>query len=288
MDLLVGERNGYVWLYLNSGSATNPVLTAAGRLQANSSFIDVGENSCLVVADWNNDGKKDLIIGNQDNQTRIFLNGGTNSSPTFSNYSVVSNISYYRGSPEIADLNGDGKKDLIVGDNNGYVNFHANIGTDDSPSFASFGGVRLKNHKGEEIKVYYGAHIELTDWDANGSLDLLVGDFYGYVELFINTSAGSNFENPITEIPVDFSLSQNYPNPFNARTTINYKIPKPGIFNLSVFNETGQFVKTLVNNYHVAGEYSIEWDASEVTSGIYFYQITSAKFSEVKRCLLLK
>lgn len=275
-------------MYLNNGSAISPVLAAKGRLQANSSILDVGENSCLVVSDWNNDGKKDLIIGNQDIQIRVFLNTGTNSSPTFGNYSVVSNVSYYRGSPEIADLNGDGKKNLIVGDNDGYVYYHQNIGRDAAPSFASGGGVRLKTQAGSNIKVDYGAHIDLADWDANGSLDLLVGDFYGYVELYLNTAAGSNVEIPAIENPVYFSLEQNYPNPFNSRTMITYKISKPGNFNLSVFNETGRLVKTAVNGYLLAGEYSIEWSASEVSSGIYFYQITSGKFSEVKKCLLLK
>ncbi len=267
---------------------TKPLLSASGRLQANSSILDVGYNSCLTVSDWNNDGKKDLIIGNQDYQIRVFLNTGTNSSPTFGTYSVISNVSYYRGSPKIADLNRDGKKDLIVGDNDGYVNFHSNVGTDNAPSFASGGGVRLKTQGGSDIKVYYGAHIDVTDWDANGSLDLLVGDYDGYVELFLNTAAGSNVGNPMPEVPVEFSLSQNYPNPFNALTAITYKISKPGDFKLSVFNGTGQLVQNLVSKYHSAGEYSIEWDASDEPSGIYFYQLASAHFSKTRKCLLLK
>lgn len=288
LDLLVGERNGYVWLFLNNGSTTIPTLTAAGRLTANSAIINVGTNSCPVIADWNNDKKKDLIIGNETGQIRVYLNTGTNSSPTFGSYSAVANVSYYRGSPEIVDLNGDGKKDLIVGDNAGYVYYHENIGGDASPAFASGGGVRLRTKDGSYIKVYSGAHIDAADWDADGNIDILVGDFYGYNEVFINTETGSNIKNPNADLPRDFSLSQNYPNPFNARTTISYKISKPQLVNLSVYNGRGQLVKTLVNESQPAGEYSIDWDASGIPSGIYIYQITAESFSDVKKCALLK
>ena len=68
---MVGDRSGYVWLYINSGNATNPTLTSAGRLKANGVGIDVGTNSCPVIVDWNNDSKKDLIVGNEDGQIRI-------------------------------------------------------------------------------------------------------------------------------------------------------------------------------------------------------------------------
>jgi hypothetical protein len=126
--------------------------------------------------------------------------------------------------PCVADWNGDGKKDLVVGDNDGYVYYHQNIGRDASPSFANGGGVRLKTQGGSNIKVYYGAHIDAADWDEDGSIDIFVGDYYGYNEVYINTEIGSNIANPTGELPVDFSVSQNYPNPFNAKTMINYKI----------------------------------------------------------------
>lgn len=194
----------------------------------------------------------------------------------------------YRGSPEICDLNGDGKKDLIVGDNDGNVNYHQNIGSDASPSFASGGGVRLKTQGGSSIKVYYGAHIDAADWDEDGSIDILVGDYYGYNEVFINTEAGSNITDPIGEISVDFSLSQNYPNPFNAKTMISYKIAKPGNVKLAIYNGAGQLVKMLVNESQTEGEYTIEWNASGIPSGVYFYRVSSGHFSDAKKCILLK
>ncbi len=91
-----------------------------------------------------------------------------------------------------------------------------------------------------------------------------------------------------TEIPATYSLSQNYPNPFNPATTINFSIPKAGNVSLKVFNVLGQEVKTLVNGYQQAGKYTVSFDASSLTSGVYFYSISSESFNQVKKMLLLK
>lgn len=293
LDLLVGDRNGYIWLYMNNGTATSPVLTAAGRITANGRIVDVGDNSCLVVADWNNDGKKDLIIGNQDSQILVYLNTGTNDSPTFGDNFVVANIAYYRGSPEIVDLNGDGKKDLIVGDNDGYVHYHENIGTDASPSFASGGDVLLKTQGGSEIKVYYGAHIDAADWNADGNIDILVGDYYGYNEVFINTKTGSNIENPAREKPSDCSLNQNYPNPFNPETEIRFKLTESRQVQLQIFNTLGREIRTLIRSKFSAGEHRIYWDGTDnngnpVPNGIYLYQLKAGDFNQSKKMSLLR
>jgi hypothetical protein len=89
-------------------------------------------------------------------------------------------------------------------------------------------------------------------------------------------------------IDADFVLSQNYPNPFNPTTTINYSVPKAGFVTLKVYDVLGKIVSTLVNANKPAGNYSVEFNASKLVSGIYFYRMTSGLFSETKKLLLLK
>ncbi len=92
----------------------------------------------------------------------------------------------------------------------------------------------------------------------------------------------------LTLIPSSFLLRQNYPNPFNASTTITYKIPLSTVVNLSIYNVAGNRVETLVNEHKNSGYYSVEWNASEFSSGLYFYQIEAGEYAETKKCLILK
>jgi hypothetical protein len=89
-------------------------------------------------------------------------------------------------------------------------------------------------------------------------------------------------------LPMEFALSQNYPNPFNPTTTIKYDLPIDAGVSLKVFNIIGQEVVTLVNEEQKAGYRSVEWNASNVASGVYFYRLDAGSFTNVKKLLLLK
>jgi len=91
--------------------------------------------------------------------------------------------------------------------------------------------------------------------------------------------------NPLPRI---YSLYQNYPNPFNPTTTIQYSIPVSAVVTIKVFDILGREVKTLINDYKTPGIYSAELDASMLSSGIYFYKMTSAHFTEVKKMVLVR
>lgn len=88
--------------------------------------------------------------------------------------------------------------------------------------------------------------------------------------------------------PLVFSLEQNYPNPFNPSTIIKYSIPQDGFVNLAVYNLLGEKVATLVNDVQKAGRYDVNFDASRLASGIYFYTIESANYKSVKKMMLIK
>jgi hypothetical protein len=91
-----------------------------------------------------------------------------------------------------------------------------------------------------------------------------------------------------TEIPNYYSLSQNYPNPFNPSTTIKYTLPVSENVKLSVYDITGREVAVLVNEYKTSGIYEVNFDASKLASGVYFYKIQAGEFTATKKMLLVK
>ncbi len=105
------------------------------------------------------------------------------------------------------------------------------------------------------------------------------------INLYSSVTAVDRAKN---EVVKTFSLSQNYPNPFNPTTTISYSIAKQGLVTLNVYNMLGQRVATLVDKLQNAGEYSVNFDASKLASGVYLYRIQSGNFSLTKKMILMK
>ena len=105
---------------------------------------------------------------------------------------------------------------------------------------------------------------------------------------FDGTFTYSNVVNVDANGVNEFKLNQNYPNPFNPSTNIEYSLPVSGNVSLVVYDNLGKEVARLVNENKVAGNYNVEFDASNLPSGIYFYKLTSGKFSETKKMILLK
>jgi hypothetical protein len=91
-----------------------------------------------------------------------------------------------------------------------------------------------------------------------------------------------------TGIPKEFSLEQNYPNPFNPTTKIQYGIPEESKVVLKIYNVLGQQVAQIINDIQPAGYYSVDFDASKLTSGIYLYKIEAKNFNSVKKMILVK
>ena len=85
-----------------------------------------------------------------------------------------------------------------------------------------------------------------------------------------------------------FELSQNYPNPFNPTTFIDYALPKSSFVTLKVYDILGREVKTLVNKQMPAGHFRVQFDGSNLASGVYFYRINTGDFIQTKKLILLK
>jgi hypothetical protein len=92
----------------------------------------------------------------------------------------------------------------------------------------------------------------------------------------------------IDDLPKDFYLSNNYPNPFNPTTRINYSLSKSVNVSLKVYDVLGREVRTLVQGAQNPGSYTVIFDASDLSSGVYFYRLEAGNYSETKQMLLMK
>ncbi|MCX8056085.1 MAG: SpaA isopeptide-forming pilin-related protein [Ignavibacteria bacterium] len=97
-----------------------------------------------------------------------------------------------------------------------------------------------------------------------------------------------NETNGNAELPKEFNLAQNYPNPFNPSTLIEYSVAKPERVTIKVYNVLGKEIATLVDEVKEPGVYSVRFDASQLSSGIYFYKLQSESYSAVRKMILQK
>lgn len=192
-DLLVGRADGTVQLFRNVGTDTAPIFNGGVLLEAGpagvKSPINVGYRATIALTDWDNDGARDLALGALDGKVRVYLNAGTNTEPDFLDATIVQDlvgdllVPSGRSSPALMDLDGDGRKDLLVGNTSGAILLYANRGSDTTPDFSTYEHVTAD---GVEIDLPGSPRSRpyITDWTDDGLPDLLVGAGDGRVHLF--------------------------------------------------------------------------------------------------------
>lgn len=197
-DLVLGLADGTVQVALNENTNTDPNFAAPEPVQVgqpgNKTDIDVGVRATLAIVDWNNDGRYDLVLGGLDGTVRVLLNEADSGSPDFRSETIVLDSGAGQGVPtgrasvDVADLNGDGRKDLVVGNTEGQLLFYANVGTDPAPQFA---GYEVIEAGGTAVDLEGQPRSRLFVGDANGDgiADMLVGAADGLVRQYIATSA---------------------------------------------------------------------------------------------------
>ena len=102
------------------------------------------------------------------------------------------------------------------------------------------------------------------------------------------TFSYSNAINIEISTPIEFALMQNYPNPFNPSTKISFQIPESGLVSLKIYDVLGIEIATLLNEEKIPGKYEIDFDASYLSSGIYFYTLRAGNFINIKKMILVK
>lgn len=159
----------------------------------------------------------------------------------------------------------------------------------------SFTDYRLTNTRFKPVSVSgtgggnMGDNLGMTS--GNGNLypvwmSNVSGIFQTWCAIINYTTIG--IQHVSSELPKDYLLKQNYPNPFNPETNIEFSIPESGYTEIKVFDITGKLVSTLASQELQAGSYSVNWDASQVTSGVYFYSLQSGSFRTSRKMILTK
>jgi len=196
-DLIIGQADGTVRFCRNVGTDAAPAFEAGTLLEVGPAGgktpLDVGSRAAPCLVDWDGDGRRDLLVGAADGKLRLYRNQGTAGEPDFPAVEYLADaaggsdllVSTGRSSPDVADLDGDGRKDLLVGNTYGQLLLYVNQGPDADPSFSS-AHVMYLEADGVRIDLAGSARSRpcLADWTGDGLLDLLVGADDGKVRLY--------------------------------------------------------------------------------------------------------
>ncbi len=183
-------------------------------------------------------------------------------------------------------------------------------GTVSVTSDVAVGGALVTiNHEGVELGAPVANGMELKYHDANGVMTVLVYNgtinagthtlftvpvngegsvTLGEVSASDNIGHLLNARGVVGVVPTEFSVAQNFPNPFNAKTAIKFALPTTSNVTVTIYNVAGQVVETIDAGELPAGEHSVTWDATNISSGVYFYKVAAGQFSETMKMTLLK
>lgn len=276
-DIVSGALNGQVFLYINNNGSFTQNTTMFNS-------IDVGWSSIPSLADLDNDGDLDLLVGGETgSETKFYTNDGNN---VFTiNSSTFSGVTFPNyGRPTLADFDNDEDFDLVIGDAWGSLIYYRNDGSISLPTW-----VRADS-------MYTGIEVDqnpspgFTDLDNDGRKDMIIGEYNGNFTYYKNLFAAVTDveDNEPTSLVSDFVLYQNYPNPFNPVTKISWQSPVSAHQTLKIYDVLGNEVATLVDEYRNASKYEADFDATNLSSGVYFYELKVENFRTVKKLIVLK
>jgi hypothetical protein len=265
-------------------------------------------DACVAVGDMDGDGNPELAYGGVEavdsGKVWVYNLSGT----LLPGFPARVYRTWVDGSVAIADVDGDGKGDVVCGTN----------GVSSAP-----GRICAFNYRGETISGFpispgnpilnsFTTHVTMVDIDGDGGTDIFAGrvdkNVYGWDTPGVYDSVhvwstfkgnaartGGQLRSPYlvsvgeeSARPLSFSLDQNYPNPFNPSTQIRFTLAVEARTQVQIFDLLGRRVATLIDGVLARGSHVAEWDASGMATGAYFCRLTSGQSVAVSRLLLLR
>jgi len=258
LDFFVGEYYGTMQFYENTGSSTVPVFAAG--MQNPFGLDSVAQQAMIALADLDNDGDLDLLVGEYYGALDYFQNTGTAAAPNFSSFILnpfgLSVVADY-ATPEFADLDNDGDFDLLIGAYTNDLYYFENTGTISAPAFT--GPVMNPFGLSNSIDVPMPAFVDIN---GDGDLDLFIGGYDGTLAFFENTAIGG-VDKPVA----DKDAPEVFPVPADDYLTIRNN-GSLGKMNLRLTDATGRTIKELA-----ASEDEVTLQVGDVAPGLYILEI---------------
>ena len=256
----------------------------SGKQYDYSLYSGIGYPYYLYSSDFNNDHFNDIaVIASADGVVELNSGDGTFS---FDTSSTRGFWSAELVAPMIGgDINGDGWIDLVVSGywwppENPLPYFSVRINNN-----SYFSGPGSKSFKDTLPDAYIEA-TAIADINMDDRVDIVHCSGYGTYITF-NTDSVTNVKeknNPVTY----FNISDNYPNPFNSTTVIRFTIPESDYVLLEIYNSLGEKIKTLIDKFTNAGDHSMQFEANNLASGVYFYVLRTSVHIQTKKMLLTR
>lgn len=317
------EIHAMIWdffsLYMIENTAPDQyeLLTSLPRVFVDTQ-IDYGALDGIVVADVNEDGINEMYIAGTESPNQLFI---------ITNVTDIAAITpqdikpFYRipqkglgrlRTLSVVDTDGDGNLSLMIaGERNGQI-FELKYKGEGDPADSTswdlivafdifeYSGFSPDDNPTIEPRLFYGSFA--GDMDGNGKMEYVFVNYRtsfftatndtlfpddAYVWVIEKDAAPSNV-NTGNMTPRNFELSQNFPNPFNPITRISYQLAREEFVSLKVYDVLGKEVSTLVSDKQGAGKYTVNFNASNLPSGLYLYRLEAGNYISSKKMILLK
>ncbi|HSW54196.1 MAG TPA: T9SS type A sorting domain-containing protein, partial [Ignavibacteriaceae bacterium] len=290
-EFFAGSVNGKVIAIENCGDNCYNFIWQ-GSVETNNAYL------YAVTNDLDGNGKPELWIGgyhfwNGEAITRItiFEASGNNNYVAVGKIDIIGAFNFYAKNMQVLDVDKDGKEEVMM-----CIEQHVLIlkfsGSQNHHTYEVFYIKRNDLAFSGRNSVFYGATMYDVTGDGKEDIVIHLDDIITNVGMrlftFIYKADFSVDVNEPEPLPEKFHLYPNYPNPFNPVTTIKYDIVKAQDVKVTVLDILGSEIATLVNELQQPGSYEIKWDASNVSSGIYIYQLKTKDFVSTKKMILIK